>query len=107
MAEEELAVEMKAQGLSENDLLHLQNAFLKLHALNLQSTNIKNQFEILRRDAQRVDQETELAKKLLSEVREGIATKYNVDLNKTTVDDAGNFIPLVPQRLPFPVNGGK
>ena len=107
------AVEEKEQAkkLGEMDLLKLQNAFLKLHALNTQAGTIKSQFEVLRRDAQRVDQEAEEAKKALIKVRGDISSKYGVDLTKTTVDQDGNFVPMDPKKMPFPVeapgsNGG-
>jgi hypothetical protein len=104
-----MAVEKKAVTdgkLQEIDKLRLQNAFLKWHALNTQSVSIRTQFEVLRRDAARVDQESVEAQKTLETVREEIAGRYNIDLKKTTVDQDGNFVPLRPGQVPFPVAGG-
>lgn len=91
--------------LEEIDQLKLQNAFLKLHALNTQAGTIKAQFEVLRRDALRVDQEAKEAQAILETVRKYIAEKYGIDLSKTTIDQDGNFVPLRPGQLPFPVGG--
>lgn len=102
----EAEVNETSKKLEETDLLRLQNSFLKLHALNTQAGSIKSQFEVLRRDAMRVDQEVEEAKKNLVAVRSGIAVKYRVDLTKMTVDKDGNFVPLDQKQMPFPTGQG-
>jgi len=104
MAEATNAGGVAPAALEEIDLLKLQNAFLRLHALNVQAGTIKSQFEVLRRDALRVDKEAEEAKGKLEAVRAHISEKYGVDLKRVTVDDGGRFIPLRPAQVPFPVD---
>ena len=96
--------------LSPVDKLELQNAFLKFHAVMLQRTNIKTQMEVLRRDAATADVEAQKTQAALAAKRAQIEKDYGVDLQKVTVNEAGEFIPLDPSQLPFhtqgPTNGG-
>lgn len=89
--------------LERVDRLELENAFLQWNNLQQHAATIRTQFEVLRRDAALVDKKSEEAKTNLETVRQNISSKYGVDLTKFTVDQEGKFVPLRPDKLPFPV----
>ena len=95
----------KPTKLSEIDKLKLHNAFLRYHSVMTQRANIKSQMEILRRDAATSDEALAKAKVALVEQREHISKEYGVDLQKVSVNEEGEFVPLDLANTPFPVQG--
>lgn len=91
--------------LIEIDKLRLHNAFLRYNSVLLHRTNIKAQMEVLRRDAATSDVELKKVQEALAKQRECISKDYGVDLQKVTVNEEGEFVPIDPSKMHFPVQG--
>jgi len=75
--------------LEEVDKLQLKIAWAEL-------TNVQLQIRILRSDLLQAERLLKEKAEEMQRVRDSIAAKYGVDLNTTTVDDNGNFVPVSP-----------
>ena len=85
--------------IDEVDKLKLQLAFSFVQ-------NMRLSIEVIQRDMGRAQEEYKKAAEALDQERRRIAAAYGVDLNTTTLDAEGNFVPIDKAKMPFPVGQG-
>ena len=78
------------RGLDEMDKLQLKFAWSEL-------ANVQLQIRILRGDLLQAERLLKEKMEAMQKVREAVAAKYGIDPNTTTIDDAGNFVPVTPE----------
>lgn len=85
----QVSTDIPQKGVDELEKLELKNAWLEMQ-------NIKLQIQLLQNDLLTAQQAMKTSVEKMQQLRDRIANKYKVDLNTTTLDDAGNFVPARP-----------
>jgi hypothetical protein len=74
--------------IEENDILKLENAFLKIE-------NLKRSRTIAERDIQSCEQQIQIQQTSLITLRDTLSKKYGVDLTKARIAPDGTIIPNI------------